>query len=154
MSASAAELEGIGLFGALDDDTLELLAQLLPVVEVEANATVYRQNDQGRSMYVVLEGQVELTKAHDDGYVCCVTRLGEHDWFGELSLIDVMPRGSTARALTPVRLLELRTTDLQAVYRSNLKAYALLVMNVARQLSRKLRVAESALTTRSPATAD
>jgi CRP/FNR family transcriptional regulator, cyclic AMP receptor protein len=151
MSASAAEFEGIGLFGALDDDTLELLAKRLPVVEIDANAVVYSQNQQGRSMYVVLEGEVELTKAHDDGRVCCVAHPIKHDWFGELSLIDVMPRGATARALTPVRLLELRTTDLQAVYRSNLKAYALLVMNVARQLSRKLRVAETALAAHSQA---
>ncbi len=74
-----------------------------------------------------------------------VTSLSRADWFGELSLLDVMPRAVTARALQPCRLLTLTSGDLDALYRRDLKAYALLVMNLARQLSRKLRVAETIL---------
>ena len=47
--------------------------------------------------------------------------------------------------LQPCRLLTLTSGDLDALYRRDLKAYALLVMNLARQLSRKLRVAETIL---------
>lgn len=74
-----------------------------------------------------------------------MTVLGRGDWFGEVALLDVMPRAATARARQPCRLLTVTSSDLDALYRQDLKAYALLVMNLARQLSRKLRVAESLL---------
>lgn len=74
-----------------------------------------------------------------------LTVLQPGDWFGELSLLAVMPRAATARAKRASRLLTLTSADLDALYRQDLKAYALLVMNLARQLSRKLRVAESIL---------
>lgn len=142
---SVAELQGVGLFGALDEQVLTELAARMPLLRVAAGDVVFREGECGRAMFVVLEGELEVVKRSKRGHDARIALLGPRDWFGEMCLLDVMNRPVTVRALAPSRLLQLRPTDLDAVYRSNLKAYALLVMNIARQLSRKLRRADAIL---------
>jgi CRP-like cAMP-binding protein len=142
---TAAELQVIGLFGALDEALLITLARELPVMTKHAGEIVFREGDAGRAMYVVLNGQLELTKRTKRGREARIALLDNGEWFGEMCLLDVSARSFTARAIKPSRLLELRATDLDRIYRLDVKAYALLVMNIARQLSRKLRIAESIL---------
>jgi CRP-like cAMP-binding protein len=143
--ATVADLEDIGLFGALDDSILATLAERLHIEALDGGTVVFEAGERGRTLFVILEGELELVKKSKRGRPVPVTILGPGDWFGELSLLDVMPRAVTARTRQPCRLLTLTSSDLDALYRQDLKAYALLVMNLARQLSRKLRVAETIL---------
>ena len=72
----------------------------------------------------------------------CVATLGPGHWFGEMSVLDVQVRSASVRALSPCRLLVLTARDLDALYRRDLKSYTLLVLNVARELSRRLRLVD------------
>jgi CRP/FNR family transcriptional regulator, cyclic AMP receptor protein len=54
----------------------------------------------------------------------------------------MQPRSATVRALAPSRLIRITNEDLDALYRFDLKSYALVVLNVARDLSRRLRVTD------------
>jgi len=56
-----------------------------------------------------------------------------------------MPRSATVRALAPARLLRLSAQDLDTLYRKDMKAYAIIVLNIAREMSRRLRVADGIL---------
>jgi CRP-like cAMP-binding protein len=62
-----------------------------------------------------------------------------------MSIVDVQPRSASIRALAPSSLLRLTTYDLDQLYRQDLKAYAIIVLNLARELSRRLRVADGVL---------
>jgi CRP/FNR family cyclic AMP-dependent transcriptional regulator len=74
-----------------------------------------------------------------------VAILGPNDGFGEMSMIDMQARSATVRALSPSRLLKLTSEDMDALYRSDLKSYTLIVLNIARDLSRRLRVTDGIL---------
>ena len=128
------ELEAGGLFGALDREAVQSLVDGAEVQCFDDGEVVFRENDGGRIMYLVLEGTVALSLAD-----ASIAAIGSGDWFGEMSLLDMMPRPVTATTTAPCRLLALRPTQLDALYRSDMKAYALVVMNLARQLSRRLR---------------
>jgi CRP-like cAMP-binding protein len=143
--ASVAELQALALFGALDDEVLAMLAERLPLMHVACGDVVFREGECGRAMFVVLEGELEVVKRSERGHDARIALLARQDWFGEMCLLDVMDRPATVRALTPSRLLQMRPTDLDTLYRKNLKAYALLLMNIARQLSRRLRRADAIL---------
>ncbi|MCA9625088.1 MAG: cyclic nucleotide-binding domain-containing protein [Myxococcales bacterium] len=145
---SLAELDEIGLFGALDESVIAALAARLRVIKAEEGEVLYHEGDQGRVMLVVLEGELELSKICSDGTEQTMAILGPSDWCGEMSLLDVMARPVTARATKPSRLLAIGPPDLDAIYRTNVKAYALLMMNIARQLSRKLRSANQRMSER------
>jgi CRP-like cAMP-binding protein len=141
-----ATLREVGLFGALSDTTLEHLACTLSPVRFSAGEIVFREGDvPARDMYVVFEGEMEVLKRSRRGRDIRIAILGPYDWFGEMSVIDMQPRSATVRALAPSRLLRIANTDLDALYRSDLKSYALIVLNVARGLSRRLRVTDGIL---------
>jgi CRP-like cAMP-binding protein len=140
---SPAILRDIGLFGALPDDVLVRLAQTLNVVEVPAGATLFKEGEDGRSMYVVLRGEIEVTKRSHRGTDARMALLGPGDWFGEMAIVDVQPRSASILALAPTSLLAITTNDLDRLYRQDLKAYAIIVLNLARGLSRRLRVTDA-----------
>lgn len=138
-------LREVGLFGALPDATLERLAKDLAQVRFDPGALVFKEGTSAGEMFVVLDGEVEVLKHSRKGRDARVAILGPNDAFGEMSIIDVQPRSATVRALAPTRLLRLRAEDLDAMYRYDLKSYAIITLNVARDLSRRLRVTDGLL---------
>jgi CRP/FNR family transcriptional regulator, cyclic AMP receptor protein len=137
-----SELREIGLFGALSDAVLEHLAQTLEMVEVPAGTVLFREGELGEAMYVVLQGDIEVQKASRHGEAVRVAVLGPRDWFGEMSIIDVQRRSATVTAASPATLIRMTPADFDKLYRVDVKAYALIVLNIAREMSRRLRVAD------------
>ncbi|MGZ5969067.1 MAG: Crp/Fnr family transcriptional regulator [Polyangiales bacterium] len=135
-------LREIGLFGALSDDVLEWLSTTVPVYLVGAGDHVFREGDQARERFVVLSGEAEVLKRGKRGTETRVALLGPGDWFGEMSVLDVQPRSASVTAVAPTRLLKISGELLDQLYRRDLKAYSLIVLNIARELSRRLRVAD------------
>ena len=144
-AVASADLRHIGLFGAMSDDVLGFLAGMLRVIEPAIGETIFREGDDANAMYVVLAGEMEVTKRSRAGVDARVAVLGPGDWFGEMSIVDIQPRSATVRALAPSRLLRISAADLDALYRYDLRSYSLIVLNLARELSRRLRVADGIL---------
>ncbi|MGK3988193.1 cyclic nucleotide-binding domain-containing protein [Sorangium sp. So ce136] len=139
------QLREIGLFGGLGDHVLQGLADTLELVELQPGAVAFREGDSGREMFVLLAGEMEVLKRSKRDVEARVAVLGPSDWFGEMSILDVMPRSATVRAISPSRLMRVTAHDLDALYRRDLRSYTLLVLNIAREMSRRLRVADSLL---------
>lgn len=140
-----AQLREVGLFGALSDDFLEHLTATLTVSRFTVGDIIFREGDPAREMYVVLDGEIEVMKKSRRGRETRVAILGPNDCFGEMSIIDMQPRSATVRALGAARLLRISTEEMDALYRHDLKSYSLIVLNIARDLSRRLRVADGLL---------
>ena len=135
----------IGLFGGLGDDVLATFVASLGVNELATGTVVFKEGECGRELYVILDGEVEVLRRSKRGHETRVAILGPGDWFGEMSVLDVLPRSATTRVLAPTHLLRLTAHELDALYRRDTKSYALLVLNVAREISRRLRVADGLL---------
>ena len=145
-AVTAAILRDIGLFGGLSDESLERLAKELPEVRVEPGKMVVGEGDLSTEMFVVIGGELEVVKRAADGTTVRVALLGPGDWFGEMAIIDVQPRSASVRSLAPSLLLSMSADQVERLlYRVALRDYTLLVMNIARELSRRLRVADGIL---------
>jgi CRP/FNR family transcriptional regulator, cyclic AMP receptor protein len=141
-----ATLREIGLFGALSEEVLERLVRMLKTMRVAPGDTIFHEGDTAaREMYVVLDGEMEVSKRSRRGRDMRVAILGPTDCFGEMSMIDMQARSASVRALAPSRLLKLTSEDMNALYRADLKSYTLIVLNIARDLSRRLRVTDGIL---------
>ncbi len=143
---TADRLADIGLFGGLSQATLDVLASSLPTSRVEAGDLVVSEGDQSTQMFVVIAGELEVFKKGESGGDVRVAVLGPSDWFGEMSIIDVQPRSASVRAVAPTLVLAVTADHVEnLLYRRDMKDYALFIMNIARELSRRLRVADGIL---------
>ncbi|NRA35898.1 MAG: cyclic nucleotide-binding domain-containing protein [Polyangiaceae bacterium] len=139
---TVAQLRNVGLFGAVNDEALQFLIERLPIRSLDTGDEVFVEGDDGREMFLVLAGEAEVRKSTPSGTGGRIATLGAGDWFGEMSVLDIQPRSATVRVLSPAQLLCLHARDLEALYRHDLKAYVLVIQNLARELSRRLRVAD------------
>ena len=144
-ATSSYALEEIPIFGAIPPDVLARFVPPLKHLHLDANAVVFREGEPGREMYLVLSGEVEIVKQNQKGGEPHVAIIDPFNLFGEMSLLDLQPRSATARTKVPSHLLRIASEDLDALYRFDLKSYALFVLNIAPNLSRRLRAAQSAL---------
>lgn len=138
-------LREIGIFGGLSDEVLTRFTSTLTPIRVMPGEVLFREGDPARELYVVIDGEVEVLKKSRRNRDVRVAILGPNDCFGEMSIIDVQPRSATVRALGPSRLLKMTSEHLDALYRQDLKSYALITLNIARDLSRRLRVTDGIL---------
>ncbi|MBP9112563.1 MAG: cyclic nucleotide-binding domain-containing protein [Polyangiaceae bacterium] len=144
-SIHASDLESVALFQPLPNTALEFLAARLQPSRYQAGATVFSEDDDGADVYIVLEGEVEVLKRGRTGRDTRVAMLGPKDAFGEMSMIDEAPRSATVRTLGPTRLLCFSHDDFDALHQFDVKSYATIVRNVARDLAKRLRVADRLL---------
>ncbi len=141
----AEMLKDVGLFGGLDDATLDVLAEGLPVITVEPGVSIVEEGDKRQEMFLVIAGELEVVKRGRGGEFR-VALFGPGDCFGEMSLIDVQPRSATVRSVAHTLMLRLTAQSLEELlYRRDPKAYSIFIMNIARELSRRLRVADGIL---------
>jgi CRP-like cAMP-binding protein len=63
----------------------------------------------------------------------------EGDTVGEMEVLDMMPSAATVRALEKVEVISLSNAALYEIYKQDIKTFAIIVMNLARDMSRRLR---------------
>ena len=75
------------------------------------------EGEAGDALYVILSGEARVLKRTEDGGEVSVEMLGPGDVFGEMALLDGIPRTATVRAHSPVDALRLDGTVFRALVR-------------------------------------
>jgi CRP-like cAMP-binding protein len=139
-------LSNIAIFGGLEDRTLDRIVSMLKREEHAQGTIVVKQGETGLSMYVVRSGDVVLYNQGDSGNDVRMTRLGPGECFGEMTLIDIQPRSATVIVGTPSVLYSLTNRDLYSLYNDDMPGYVMVIQNLCRELSRRLRRANAKIT--------
>jgi ABC-type multidrug transport system ATPase subunit/CRP-like cAMP-binding protein/ABC-type multidrug transport system permease subunit len=101
----------------LRQDELESLERQVELREFAAGETIIRQGDRGASMYIVIDGAVDIVR-WQGGREKTIRRLGPGDLFGEMALVTGDPRSASVVAAGPVRVACLRREQYHALVRS------------------------------------
>jgi len=128
-------LESCELFAGASPPAIEALRGLAEEHAYAANTVVFEEGTPGNGLYVVAEGEVEISASLDGGPYRLVSRLGPGAPFGEMAFIEGKPRSATARTAKPTRVLFLPTPGLQAI----LEKHPPLATAFLKQLSHRLR---------------
>ena len=103
-------------------------------LEFKAGEYVFREGELGLEMYIINEGKVEiLNHVGDEEQILAVLEKG--DFFGEMSVLEDLPRAATARAATDVRLLQINGSTFDQLLQGNPE----IAVRMMRKLSRRLR---------------
>ena len=140
-AARIALLQQMPIFGALSASTLELLLDATEEVRVPAKGYFFREGERGDELFVLESGRVAVRRHTASGDDITVRQLGPGDCFGEMAVLDLAPRSASMQALDDCLALKLPVARLHRLYQEDLEQFALIQMNLARELSRRLRLA-------------
>jgi len=92
------------------------MANRCNVKKLSKDEVIFRDNEIGKCGYIVMDGAVKIYK---EGFLGeeQIAQLGKGDIFGEMVLLDALPRSASAKAISDAKLIELTDdmyTDLKA----------------------------------------
>jgi len=137
-------LQDMPVFGGVRADTLTSLLRMAPVITICAGDFFFHEGDDARSMFVLEEGKVAVFKTWKNRNIA-LGHLHQGDCFGEMALIDLFPRSASVQADEDCLAIELSSATLFEVYNLDMTQFTLMQMNIARELSRRLRGADERL---------
>ncbi len=136
-----AFLRSVQLFQSLSAADGERLAASLKRRSLKKGEALFRKGDEGTSLYIVKSGSVKIVLPSHMGDEVAAAILSEGDCFGELSLLDGMPRSADVVALEASELLALKQTDFLGFLKGNEAA----IQAILSYLSLRLRKTDDLL---------
>lgn len=108
----ASLLANTELFGKLESNTVEQVANRLHTVQFKRGQTIYARGDAGNALYLIKSGQIRFSVVSGDGRELSVRVAKAGEIIGEVAVLDRQPRTATAVALSAVTAHSLSRTDL------------------------------------------
>jgi CRP/FNR family transcriptional regulator, cyclic AMP receptor protein len=137
-------LQRMPIFGAIRDEALQFLLQQAQEVSVPAGQCFFHEKDPANSMFVLDEGEAVVVKDWQ-GRAFVLHRLGAGDCFGEMALMDLLPRSASVRAQKKCHAIELTSANLLRLFEHDAEQFALIQMNIGREVCRRLRATDELL---------
>lgn len=132
-------LENVPIFAGLEEDALELLLEHATKRDFAANEVVVREGDASNLLFLIGSGHVRILKNFGLPNQIELTTLGAKDFFGEMCIIDTLPRMATVIAGEPSTLFSISSMAFHRLYQKMPAQHSILILNIARDLARRLR---------------
>jgi len=132
-------LSTIPIFAGLNETALSELVKVVEEVAADEKQVIVREGEPGNRMFIIHTGRVEVVKYLGQPKEIILAVFGSRDFLGEMSMIECVTRSASLRAAEQASLFALKGTDLYHLYRHQPDQYAIVILNIARDLSRRLR---------------
>ena len=135
MMTYADFLKKVPLFSELDDEELHQLASIVREQNYKRHTTIVHVDDPGSALYILKNGLVKITieDQHGDEMILCI--LYPTDFFGEMSLLDGMPRSATVTTQEPSEVLTISREHFLSIIEQSPK----ILLKMTAVLSKRLR---------------
>lgn len=134
-----AFLKTLEIFKDLGSGELARLAQSLHSRTYHGGEVIFEEGDIGRALFVLESGTVDLVKRGPDGEARKIFTLKPGDFFGEMALLEQLPRTATATAAERSHLYLLYRTRLEEILNLHPRIGASIMTHLAQILSARLR---------------
>ncbi len=134
-SQEAQLLKNIPLFADLEDNDLQRIAELCVTKRYKKNNLIIFEDDSGSNLFFIKSGRVKISGISNEGGEAIFSILGEGEFFGELSLLDGLPRSATVTSLDDVELWVLHRGD----FLDMLHKYPQISITLMKELARRIR---------------
>lgn len=132
---------GVSLFAGLSQDEQSILLGYFEPREYAAGDTLFEMGDEGASLFVLLEGEVTLgLPVLGRQRLRRLAVISPGVMFGEMSLIDALPRSAHAVAEMACMLMTLSRQHFAALQSHHPAVFAKLMRNIAHEMSMRLRL--------------
>lgn len=123
------------LFSQLSGEDIQVIAASGVVKSFPKHTVLISEGDQSDFLYVILEGKVKVFVSDESGKEAILNIQGPGEYFGELALIDEVPRSASVMTLIPSRLAFVSRSDFEAC----LAKHPTLALKLIRTLTQRIR---------------
>ncbi|MCX8085420.1 MAG: cyclic nucleotide-binding domain-containing protein [Rhodocyclaceae bacterium] len=141
-SSQLGSLSRFALFGGLTPVELAIVEGLLHRREYLAGEVIFDEGEEGQAIYLIDTGEVELLRRGRNGPERIAT-LEPGAFFGDMALLDDLPRLAQARARAPTRLFAFFREDFHTLMDTHARIASKIALALAREMGRRLRVQAS-----------
>src|SRR5579863_5846644 len=128
-------LKQVSIFASLSDEDVRTLMSVAKRRTFRSGEVIFHRDDPGQVLYVIKEGKVKICLISPDGQEISLVVFGKGECFGELALLDGLPRSADAIALEKVECYTLQRNDFHNTIMKNPK----IAIQVLEVLSKRLR---------------
>jgi CRP-like cAMP-binding protein len=143
MSGLREKLAGIlrqaYLFRDLDENETAMFASRARFENYGDGRTVIAEGEEGQTLFLILSGDVKVTKSIEQEAEQVIGILRPGDFFGEMALLDRLPRSATVKAMGQVELALLDHDSIRELFEENPSIGYRVVKTFAEVLSMRLR---------------
>jgi CRP/FNR family transcriptional regulator, cyclic AMP receptor protein len=132
-------LGSIPIFAGLNAAALSEIASAVEEAAFRTGDIIVREGEAGNRMFIIFSGGVEVVKHLGQTHETILAVLRPKDFLGEMSIIECVARSASVRAVEDTSLFALKGTDLYRLFKRYPDQYAIVILNIARDLSRRLR---------------
>ncbi len=132
-------LRSLEIFRNLRGGELGSLVAALHCRTYREGEVIFVEGDIGRALFILENGAVELTRPLSKGKQHVLYHLKPGDFFGEMALLESLPRTATATATEKTRLHLLYKSKLDALLQDEPRIGVSIMSHLARLLSARLR---------------
>ncbi len=134
-----AAIQNVPIFAGLNEAALSLLWERAKEVKAAAGEVVVREGETGNRLFVVGEGLVRVCKQFGQPDEVELAKLSPGNFFGEMCILETLPRSASVQAVTDTTLYSLTSLVFYNLYEAMPAQHSILVLNIARDVSRRLR---------------
>ena len=127
------------LFKDFSDKEIALLAKYVDEKVIKAPAPLFIENMKGESMFILVSGQIRLSKMISEGEEKTLSTLAAGDFFGEMALVEDGPRAVTAFVITDSNILIIKRSSFEALMQESPKVAVKIAIGLYKTLSDRIR---------------
>ena len=113
------EIKKIGIFSELTEDEFARLMPYIREQHIPKATELFHQDDPGDAMYLITKGGVRIYRYSSAGREITLALLRTGQFFGEMSLLDGMPRSANAMTIENTDFIILKRNDFLNVLKSS-----------------------------------
>ncbi len=138
-AARQAFLQAIPIFAGLTPAALTEIESAVEEAVFHRGDIIVREGEPGNRMFIIGSGTVEVVKYLAQSGETVLAVLRSRDFLGEMSIIECVARSASVRAIEDTSLFALKGMDLYHLFQRHPDQYAIVILNIARDISRRLR---------------
>jgi CRP-like cAMP-binding protein/putative methionine-R-sulfoxide reductase with GAF domain len=122
------------LFANVDPKVISRMAPRLSLQMLKAGEKIFDESSRGRELYFLCQGRVKIEKYTKFGVDSLLAVLHEGDFFGELSLLDGLPRSARAETMDDCLIISLNLPEVRWLLEQSPQFSSNLLNNLALRL--------------------
>ena len=131
-------LQRVSIFANVDDRAIDALSGMIISKDYSKGSLVFGQEEPGDALFIIAKGRVKIVLYGESGKEITLSFFRKGDFFGEMSLLDDMPRSANVVTTEDSTLLILKRDD----FKKHLVENPTTAVNVLAELSKRLRKAD------------